>query len=131
MRKSLMAAASASALMACGGPVPGQLQSNPQPGSAGTTTIRLVDYALEPLSVSVPQGGAIRVVNAGKTPHNLAVKSSEGKAIAKTRDLQPGQQATMHVDFGAGTYVDYCGEPGHESLGMKGSLTVEQSPGAN
>lgn len=92
--------------------------------SAGGPTVRLVDFALDPPTLSAAIGSTITVVNAGKSPHNLWVRDGAGHVLAKTPDLAPGQQASFRLDLPAGSYADYCEEPGHESLGMKGSLTI-------
>ena len=44
--------------------------------------------------------------------------------VGATKDLTSGQSETLSVDIPAGTYVMFCSLPGHESLGIKGSLTV-------
>jgi uncharacterized cupredoxin-like copper-binding protein len=52
------------------------------------------------------------------------VRDASGTVLAHTANLEPGEHATLQVDLAPGTYVDFCQEPGHESLGMKGSLKV-------
>lgn len=139
-RLPLAAALAALTFAACGGgggapsggyTPPSAPQSSGSSGASGAgsagpaaATVKLADYSLDPMTVSIHSGESILVVNVGKTPHNLWVRDASGKVVAKSPDLAPGQQATMKVDAPAGSYVDYCQEPGHESLGMKGTLTI-------
>jgi plastocyanin len=127
MRQLLIAAttAAAFAVAACGGSTSGSSTAPSQtPATATGTTVRLVDFSLQPGTLSVAAGTTIEVVNAGKSPHNLWIRDSSGQVLARTRTLEPGQQASLSLDLPAGTYTDYCEEPGHESLGMKGTLTI-------
>lgn len=120
MRQLLIATVLVAA--ACGGST-AAAPSTPTP-TAGGPTVRLVDFGLEPGSVSVGSGSTITVINAGKSPHNLWIRDGDGHVLAKTPNLQPGQRASLKLDLPPGAYTDYCQEPGHESLGMKGSLTI-------
>ncbi|MDQ6901136.1 MAG: plastocyanin/azurin family copper-binding protein [Candidatus Dormibacteraeota bacterium] len=52
------------------------------------------------------------------------MRDASGSVLVKTPNLKPGDQARLKLDLPPGSYVDYCQEPGHESLGMKGALTV-------
>lgn len=137
MRKRLFPALlAAAALSACGGS-----GSTSSPAAAGPATsspsapapaasapaaaaFHLGDFSINPATVSVRSGDTVTVVNDGKSPHNLWIRDSGGKVLARTPDLQPGGQASLHLDLPPGTYVTYCAEPGHESLGMRGSITV-------
>ena len=115
-----VAAAAAAAAFACGSaPTP----SAPPAAPAGTT-VRLLDFSLQPASLAVPRGTSITVVDAGKAPHNLWVRNAAGDVVARSGTLQPGQQTTLKLDLAPGDYVDFCQEPGHESLGMRGTLTI-------
>ncbi len=118
------------ALAGCGGSgnsQAGSTSSAPSISPSGppaAATVRLADFSLDPMSVSVKQGDSILVVNAGKSPHNLWLRDASGYVLVKTPNLKPGDQTTLKLDLPPGSYVDYCQEPGHESLGMKGALTV-------
>jgi uncharacterized cupredoxin-like copper-binding protein len=46
-------------------------------------------------------------------------------AVGHTRTLDPGQPAALALDLAAGTYTTFCSLPGHESLGMRGMVTVD------
>lgn len=115
----------AAALAACGGSATAPAASGTQPAStAAAATIKLEDFDLSPMSISVKTGDAILVVNAGKAPHNLHVRDASGAEVAKTATLQPGQSTTLRAGLPAGSYSDFCAEAGHEALGMKGSINV-------
>jgi uncharacterized cupredoxin-like copper-binding protein len=61
--------------------------------------------------------------NAGKIPHDLAIKQTGDK----TQLIQPGGSAKLSVTLKAGKYELYCSVPGHEAAGMKLNITVSAS----
>jgi uncharacterized cupredoxin-like copper-binding protein len=61
------------------------------------------------------------VKNAGRIPHDLAIKDQS----AKTKLIDAGGSATLTTTLKPGTYELYCSVPGHEEAGMK--LTVKVS----
>ena len=68
---------------------------------------------------------AFQVTNAGPTPHNLTVRDGSGVVLGASVDLSTGEADTLTITFpGPGTYITFCSLPGHESLGIKGTLTV-------
>src|SRR5262245_16860205 len=88
-------------------------------------TIQLLDFKLDPADLETTSGSfELCVENAGKTPHDLAVRGPDGKDLARTPTLSQGMQGRLSLDVTTGTYPIYCAEPGHESLGMHGMLTV-------
>lgn len=92
--------------------------------SAGTT-IRVLDFTLEPLTLSLAgQTIALAVVNDGPTVHNVTIRDTLGTTLAGTADLREGDAETITVDLAPGTYGLICTLPGHESLGINGTLTV-------
>ena len=95
--------------------------SAPAGGGDAGPKVSLTDFAITPATLT---GTAFHVVNEGKTPHNLAIRDSAGKVIAKTKDLNPGQAENLKFSAAAGTYTVFCALAGHESLGMKGTDTV-------
>jgi uncharacterized cupredoxin-like copper-binding protein len=58
--------------------------------------------------------------NAGKIPHDLAVKGTSDK----TKLIQAGGTAQLTVTLKPGKYELYCTVPGHEAAGMKQNITV-------
>ncbi len=70
---------------------------------------------------------AFGVENEGPTPHNLTIRDAADAAdavTAATQDLRRMGSETVSTELTAGEYVFFCSLPGHESLGMRGTLTV-------
>jgi plastocyanin len=123
------------AVAACGGAGSGSPASNASgstPSDAGAsatsvvaaTSIHVRDFALDPKDVTVRGLVSLAVTNDGPTIHNVSIRDASGKVVGATKDLTPGQSETLTANIPAGTYVLFCSLPGHESLGVKGSLTV-------
>jgi plastocyanin len=101
--------------------------SSPDAGhkSECTATIALLDYKLDPKAIDADSGPiTLCTANKGQAPHDLAVRDATGKTLGRTMVLQPNAEDTFTVDLKPGTYTIYCTQGGHESLGMKGTLTV-------
>ena len=102
---------------------------SPAKSEAATTDATMVivkDFTLDPIDVAVTGPVSLAVTNEGPTLHNVAIRDDAGQELATTRDLKEGESETLTVDLSAGDYVLYCSLPGHESLGIKGTLTVEE-----
>ena len=123
------------AVSACGGAgsgsAPPSAQGSTLPGAGASatsavaaTSIHVRDFTLDPKDVSVQGSVSLAVTNDGPTIHNVSIRDASGKVVGATKDLTPGQSETLTVDIPAGNYVLFCSLPGHESLGVKGSLTV-------
>ncbi len=127
----------AMAVAACGSstgtPVPAASSGSVPPASAtagssaaatNATPITVKDFSLDPNTLAVRGTVSLAVTNAGPTVHNVTIRDSSGKVLGATADLKPGEAATLTVDLPAGAYTMFCSLPGHESLGVKGTLTV-------
>jgi uncharacterized cupredoxin-like copper-binding protein len=91
----------------------------------GAIKVSLTDFAITPATLAAKAGSVVfYVTNDGKTPHNLALFDSTKKDAGHTADLSPGQAAVLTVTLVAGSFHIDCSLPGHESLGMSGTLTV-------
>lgn len=91
-----------------------------------TATIDLLDYKLEPKDIEADSGKiTLCAVNKGATSHDLGVRDADKKTLAKTMTLSPGDEDRFTIELSAAKYDIYCSLAGHESLGMKGTLTVE------
>jgi uncharacterized cupredoxin-like copper-binding protein len=98
------------------------------PGTSPVAVIpvTLADFTVTPADLVVA-GSTVSfdVVNDGPTPHNLAIRDAAGTLLGTTRDLSQGETETLTVTLpGPGDYITFCTLPGHESLGLKGTLTV-------
>jgi uncharacterized cupredoxin-like copper-binding protein len=92
--------------------------------AAETTAIVVKDFTLDPKDLSVDGTVSLAVANDGPTIHNITIRDDAGTVLGATKDLKEGESETLTADLPAGTYVLFCSLPGHESLGIKGSLTV-------
>jgi uncharacterized cupredoxin-like copper-binding protein len=92
-----------------------------------TVTVSMVDFSFTLSQNTVPCGTVtFDVTNNGQTSHDFVFQglttSPSGTALQS-----PGQSTTLTIDFtqtGAYTYI--CDVPGHERLGMVGTLTVTE-----
>lgn len=127
IRRSLGAAILVAALAACSAassspPSGSPASSTPPPGAVAIT---VMDFMLSKPAISVTGPTVTFVVtNDGPTPHNVAVRDTAGKVLMTTHDLSRGQSETISAQIAPGTYTTFCSLPGHESLGVKGTLTV-------
>lgn len=91
----------------------------------GALKVSLTDFAITPATFSAKAGSVVLfVTNDGKTPHNLSLFDAARKDAGHTKDLGPGEAAVLTLTLTAGAYHIDCSLPGHESLGMTGTLTV-------
>jgi plastocyanin len=64
----------------------------------------------------------LKAMNPQSTPHDISIK---GNGVdVKGNQVSSGGVSTVTATLKAGTYEYYCSVPGHEQLGMKGTLTV-------
>jgi len=101
-------------------------------GTAGPTaseattrvTVSATDFKFRLSKARVPTGTVIfTVVNRGKIAHDFKI------AGKKTRQLAPGQRATLRVKISRrGRFSYICTLPGHAAAGMKGVLAVGPRP---
>ena len=92
----------------------------------GLETISMIvkDFTLDPIDLKVSGTFALAVTNEGPTLHNITIRAEDGTVLVGTKDLREGQSEVLTVDLQPGTYTTFCSLPGHESLGIVGSLTV-------
>jgi uncharacterized cupredoxin-like copper-binding protein len=108
-----------------------------QTTSAETTTHATTTTATKPAATKAPvtesefkivlasttlKAGEItfEVKNAGKIPHDLAIKETGDK----TKEIPAGGTTELKVALKPGKYELYCSLPGHEAAGMKLIVTV-------
>ena len=94
-------------------------------GQAQTLTVTEVGFDIQLQSSDLPAGDyTITVKNEGDATHDLVVEQ-DGKDIAKSDTLGPGDSATFTVMLQPGQYVFYCSIGNHRAMGME--LTVQVS----
>ena len=114
-------------LVACSVPAESEAPATVAPTSAesNATVVSVMDFMIEPSDLEVAGHTiTIDVTNDGPTPHNLTVRDEAGEVVMGTEDLSVGDTATISDQLEPGEYRIFCALPGHESLGMSGTLTV-------
>jgi plastocyanin len=117
-------------LTACGGssdaasPSSSTSSSTSAVGQAQTLTVTEVGFDIKLESSDLPAGDyTITVKNEGDATHDLVVEQ-DGKDIAKSDTLGPGDSATFTVTLQPGQYVFYCSIGNHRAMGMETDVTV-------
>lgn len=109
-------------LSGCAGGGEGAPTGTGEPAEVGGpigAEVEATNFAFDPTEVTIAQGEAIEVVNAGKTLHTFNI---DGEGVA-TGNIPAGQTATADTSgLDAGTYDFFCLL--HRAA-MKGTLEVE------
>jgi uncharacterized cupredoxin-like copper-binding protein len=97
------------------------------PGPVGPNTVAMTEYEFTPRTITVSHGTELVVRNDGQIAHNLTVKTSasSSKRLAGTDSFLGGRSEKLKVDLSPGRYAMVCTVPGHEQLGMVGSIKVK------
>jgi plastocyanin len=104
-----------------------------KPGPVGPNTVAMTEYEFTPRTIKVPSGTELTVRNDGEIAHNLTIKKSPGSSakLAGTDSFLGGRSEKLKVDLSPGRYAMVCTVPGHEQLGMVGTIVVKQAqPGS-
>jgi plastocyanin len=119
--KAIAVALAAVALLAgCGG-------SGTTGQPAGSTKVSMTEFKFTPSDIQVPAGTVVFfLVNDGSgTSHDMAIRDSSGKTIARSDLVSAGDSTVFTVNnLATGTYTIFCDQPGHEASGMHGTLSV-------
>jgi uncharacterized cupredoxin-like copper-binding protein len=93
---------------------------------AGSLKVEMTEFKFAPSSLSVKPGRTtFFLVNSGTVAHDLVIDGPNGSRVAASELVQPGGSGTFTVhNLAAGSYRIVCDQPGHESSGMKGTLSV-------
>jgi plastocyanin len=122
MRRLAVGLVAIALLAACGGGGGGGGSSQP----AGSIQVTMTEFKFDPSTITHASGNIVFwLVNSGSTQHDMAIRDSSGKTFATSELVSAGDTQEFTVSgIAAGTYTFYCTQPGHESSGMKGTLTV-------
>jgi plastocyanin len=91
-----------------------------------SVSVSLSEFAIQPSTVTVPEGGTLTVSNSGSQTHNLEVVDQD----KKTRDIEGGGKTELDLDgLEPGTYQVLCAIPGHADSGMTATLVIGE-PGS-
>jgi nitrite reductase (NO-forming) len=92
-------------------------------GAAGTQTVEveLGEFYVEPASIEVPAGTALRltITNAGEMPHDLKLDGTTGSNL-----IDPGGTVTADLGVIDAAAQAWCTVPGHREAGMVLDITV-------
>ena len=102
------------------------LAAAPASASTSTTTVKATetDFHIALSKTSFKAGKYVfDAVNKGQTTHALMI-TGPGIKMAMTKDIQPGQSATLAVTLKKGAYDIFCPIPGHKALGMNVNINV-------
>jgi len=125
-------------LTACGGGSSGSASSTTSAASSSSssaassgssTEAQAITATEKDFSISLDKDAltagsyAIKVVNNGNSTHDLAVEK-DGKTMATSDKIGPGESTTLNVDLAAGDYTFYCSIDGHRAMGMEISVKV-------
>jgi uncharacterized cupredoxin-like copper-binding protein len=127
MRKSLLLLAApvvllvASACASSAAPAAGAALPPQQITIGGTD-----DFRFNPSTVTVTAGQPLQVSfqNGGEIVHDFTAQQGLGKPVTILE--QGGQTGTATITYDKpGTYKFFCSQPGHDQLGMHGTITVQ------
>ena len=79
------------------------------------------EYEFTPSDAVTGQSLEVVLDNQGVEFHNLEIEGIDGFVV----EAQPGATGEASLEIAAGDYVIFCSVPGHQQLGMEGTLTVE------
>ena len=91
----------------------------------GPNEVVMTEYEFDPSDASVARGAALTVRNEGEIAHNLKIRRGD-EELAGTDSFLGGRSETLDVDVPPGRYTMICTVPGHEQLGMTGTITVRR-----
>ncbi|MGI8873183.1 MAG: hypothetical protein ACR2KP_02435 [Egibacteraceae bacterium] len=119
MRTPVLAAALAAILAACAG------TADPGGPPVDEARVGLVEWDITASATRLADGPvSFDVTNAGTTAHDLRIEA-DGRQLAATPLLDPGQGATLTVDLvDAERVLLICAVPGHRKQGMRRQLPV-------
>jgi uncharacterized cupredoxin-like copper-binding protein len=121
----LLFVAMVSAVLIFGGKTKAETEAAREKIAVGESdyTIELPKKAVLPGQYKVSPGlYTLEVTNYGQIPHNLTVRGPGG--TKGTRDIPPGESASLVIDFRHGSYVLYSSLPGQQQQGVTATVNV-------
>jgi len=93
---------------------------------AGSYKVIMTEFKFDPSAITVKPGTTtFFLVNQGAVAHDMVIETQSGQRVAASELVQGGGETTFTVNnLAAGSYLVICDQPGHESSGMKGTLSV-------
>jgi FtsP/CotA-like multicopper oxidase with cupredoxin domain/plastocyanin len=101
-------------------------------GAPEMVSVRLSDFAIEPAAISVSSGAELmfHIENVSQTPHSFAVVV--GGRTLESAMIPAGSAGELTVPaLEPGSYTTLCTVPGHDQLGMEGTVVAGGAPGAS
>jgi plastocyanin len=99
---------------------------NVPPASIPADAVKVAasEYKFEPGTLAVKTGETtFAVTNAGTTTHEFEVLQGD-KVVDEVEGINPGVTKALTVTLAPGTYIYVCKLAAHDTLGMKGTITV-------
>lgn len=94
---------------------------------AGAIAVTAKEYAFTPSALTAKAGSVtFFVTNAGAETHEFEIfKAGDANPLDEVENIVPGISRDLTVDLPAGDYTFICALNGHDTLGMKGTITVQ------
>jgi high-affinity iron transporter len=94
---------------------------------AGAIVVTAKEYQFTPSALTAPAGRVtFHITNAGNETHEFEIFKGEA-VVDEVENIVPGISRDLTVELAAGDYTFVCALNGHDSLGMKGTITVSGS----
>jgi uncharacterized cupredoxin-like copper-binding protein len=128
MRRALFALAAPVVLLVASACSPANVA--PSAGAAlppeQVTVVGTDDFRMNPSVITVQAGQPLEVTfqNGGEILHDFTAQQGLSKSVTILEDA--GQSGTTTITYDKpGTYKFFCSQPGHDQLGMHGTITVK------
>ena len=93
---------------------------------ARVTVLGTDDFRMNPSTVTVQAGQPLEVTfqNGGEILHDFTAQQGLSKPVTVLEE--GGKSGTATITYNKpGTYKFFCSQPGHDQLGMHGTITVQ------
>jgi plastocyanin len=94
----------------------------------GQNEVVMTEYEFTPREARIREGAVLHVRNEGEIAHNLTLEPAGGDRdeLTGTDSFLGGRSKDLDVDVPPGRYSMVCTVPGHEQLGMVGTIEVRR-----